>query len=574
MENIRELLEDAVSKYGASKVFTLKQGNGEYRDISYSRYYEEVRCLGEALLCRGFSNTRIVIIGKNSYNWYLANITTLVTGNITVPLDKELKYEEFETSLIRSEAEVIFYDENEAESVAKVIATGKTNIKAAFPLFKADDKTDIYDLTVEGKELIEGGSDKYGAVTIDPDVMSFMIFTSGTTSQSKIVMLSHRNVVSNVVNTIASEPIYDTDVNISLLPYHHTFGLTCQIIMFAAGASTVYCDGLKYIQQNFKEYGVSIFVGVPLLIETMYSRILKKAEKEGLAGRLKTMGKVVRVLNKAHIDIRRTVFKGVLEAFGGNLRMVILGAAAADPECIKGWNDFGVTCLQGYGLTETSPVLSAERPEYRRPGSVGIPIEGVGMDIYEPDENGIGEIIARGENIMLGYYENEEATNECIYDGWFHTGDLGYRDKDGYYFITGRKKNVIVLMNGKNVFPEEIEQELNDLPYKEEAIIVGIPNAEDERDLVVTLKLVYNPEEFEGKTPDEINALVKADVEKINDKLPSYKRIKRVYTTDEPMEKTSTQKVKRFVEMQKIIEAENVEKLRKEEAKSEDEAEA
>ena len=191
-------MEASVSKYGANKAFTLKQGNGEYRDISYSRYYEEIRCLGEALLCRGFSNTRIVIIGKNSYNWYLANITTLVTGNITVPLDKELKYDEFETSLVRSEAEVIFYDENEAESVAKAIATGKTRIKAAFPLFKAADQTDIYDLTVEGKELVDAGSDKYSAVTINPDTMSFMIFTSGTTSQSKIVMLSQRNVVSNV----------------------------------------------------------------------------------------------------------------------------------------------------------------------------------------------------------------------------------------------------------------------------------------------------------------------------------------------------------------------------------------
>jgi len=570
LENIREIMEAAVSEYGANKAFTLKLGDGEYRDISYSRYYEEVRCLGEALLCRGFSNTRIVIIGKNSYNWYLANMATLLTSNITVPLDKELKYDEFESSLIRSEAEVIFYDEKESESVAKAISSGKTRIKAAFPLFKVSDKKDIYDLTVEGRELIDGGSRKYDDVVINPDAMSFMIFTSGTTSQSKIVMLSQRNVASNVVNTIASEQIYDTDVNISLLPYHHTFGLTCQIIMFAAGASTVFCDGLKYIQQNFKEYGVSIFVGVPLLIETMYSRILKKAEKEGLSGRLKTMGKVVRVLGKAHIDIRRTVFKGVLEAFGGKLRMVILGAAAADPECIKGWNDFGVICLQGYGLTETSPVLSAERPAYRRPGSIGIPIEGVGMDIYEPDENGIGEIIARGENIMLGYYGNEEATNECIYDGWFHTGDLGYKDKDGYFYITGRKKNVIVLMNGKNVFPEEIEQELNVLPYKEEAIIVGIPNAEDERDLVVTLKLVYNPEEFEGKTPEEINAIVKADVEKINDKLPPYKRIKRVYTTDEPMEKTSTQKVKRFVETQKIIDEEKAEKLRREEAKSEE----
>ena len=254
MENIREIMEAAVSEYGANKAFTLKLGDGEYRDISYSRYYEEIRCLGEALLCRGFSNTRIVIIGKNSYNWYLANMATLLTGNITVPLDKELKHDEFESSLIRSEAEVIFYDEKESESVAKAISSGKTRIKAAFPLFKVSDKTDIYDLTVEGRELIDGGSRKYDDVVINPDAMSFMIFTSGTTSQSKIVMLSQRNVASNVVNTIASEQIYDTDVNISLLPYHHTFGLTCQIIMFAAGASTVWSIHLRRSTASHRDY--------------------------------------------------------------------------------------------------------------------------------------------------------------------------------------------------------------------------------------------------------------------------------------------------------------------------------
>lgn len=552
MENIRELLESIVQKNGACTVFTLKRGKNSYRDISYIRYFEEVKCLGEAMLSRGIKSQRIVVIGKNSYNWFLANVAVLATGNISVPLDKELKYDELESCLKRCEAKVAFYDKKEEAFIKQAFASGNTSLEKIFPLFKDEEATDILDLTVEGKELIENGSDQYNDVIINPDEPSWFIFTSGTTSMSKIVMLSQRNVISNVENTLASEEIFNTDTNISLLPYHHTFGMTGQLVMFGAGARTVYCDGLKHIQKNFKEYGVSIFIGVPLLIETMYNRIIKTAEKEGMMGRLKAMSKLVNVLNMAKIDIRRKVFKGVLDAFGGKLRMVILGAASADPACIKGFNSFGVICLQGYGLTETSPVLTAERPNKRRPGSIGVPIEGVGLDIFEPDENGIGEIVARGENIMLGYYGNEEATNAVIYDGWFHTGDLGYCDDDGYFYITGRKKNVIVLMNGKNVFPEELEQELNILPYKEEAIVVGIPNKDDERDLVVTLKLVYNPEHFEGKTKEDINELVKADVEKINEKLPPYKRIKRVYTTDEPMEKTSTQKVKRFVEIEKI----------------------
>lgn len=552
MENIRELLENAVRENGACTAFTLKLGKNKYRDISYIRYFEEVRCLGEALLERGISDKKIVIIGKNSYNWFLANIATLSTGNISVPLDKELKYEELESCLKRSEATVAFYDKKEEENIKKAFLSGNTSLEQIFPLFKNEEAIDIFDLTVEGKELIEAGSRRYEDVSINPDEAAWFIFTSGTTSQSKIVMLSQRNVISNVENTLASEEIINTDTNISLLPYHHTFGMTGQLVMLGAGARTVFCDGLKHIQKNFKEYGVSVFVGVPLLIETMYNRIMKTAEKEGLTGRIKAMSKLVDVLNKAKIDIRRKVFKGILEAFGGKLRMVILGAASADPACIKGFNSFGVICLQGYGLTETSPVLTAERPKLRRPGSIGVPIEGVGVDIFEPDENGIGEIVARGENVMLGYYGNEEATNAVIYDGWFHTGDLGYRDADGFFYITGRKKNVIVLMNGKNVFPEELEQKLNILPYKEEAIVVGIPNKNDERDLVVTLKLVYNPEEFPGKTPDEINRIVKEDIERINEKLPPYKRIKRVYTTDEPMVKTSTQKVKRFIEIEKI----------------------
>lgn len=556
LDQFKEVLERSVKLHGTSKAFTLKRGKGEYKDISYVRYYEEVKCLGEAMIRAGFAGERIALIGKNSYAWFLVNAATQLSGSVSVPLDKELKEEELETSLVRSEAKVIFYDKNEAEIVRRAIDKGRTSIKHAYPLWEAEGKN-VFDLLEEGKELMGEGSDEITRVVIDSDAVSYLIFTSGTTSQSKIVMLSQKNITSNLEGLLEAEPFKNTDTNIALLPYHHTFGLTGQWLMLANGCRTVYCDGLKHIQNNFKEYGVSIFIGVPLLIESMYAKIMKTAEKEGLDGRIRTMGKVCRVLNKAKIDLRRTVFKGVLNALGGKLRMVVLGAAAADPECIKGFNDFGVMCIQGYGLTETSPVLSAERPTHRRPGSIGIPMVGVEMDIFAPDENGIGEIIARGDNVMKGYYGDKEATDAVMIDGWFHTGDLGYRDKDGYYFITGRKKNVIVLKNGKNVFPEELEMQIGALPYALENIVIGIPAPEDERDLTVALKMVYDPEQFPGKSEEKIRAAVTEDIDKINEKLPAYKRIKRIYLSDEPMEKTSTGKIKRFLELERLLGARN-----------------
>ena len=299
---------------------------------------------------------------------------------------------------------------------------------------------------------------------------------------------------------------------------------------------------------------MSVFVGVPLIVETLYKRIKKTVERKKMSGRVMALRLMTRGLDKAGIDVRRKVFSGIQDALGGHMRMVVLGAAAADPECIKALNDFGITCIQGYGLTETSPILSAERPDHLRSGSVGLPLPGIEMKIDMPDDNGVGEILAKGNNIMAGYYGNKEATDQVLEDGWFHTGDLGRRDKDGYFYITGRKKNVIVLRNGKNVFPEELEQEVSQLPYVLENIVLGVPDGGDERDPVVTLKLVYNPDSFPGKTSEEIYDLVKNDVEKINDTTPPYKRIRKIIVTDEPMIKTSTGKVRRFMELQKITE--------------------
>lgn len=560
MENFRQLITGSAENYGSRIAFTLKEGKGKYRDITYSRFWDEVRSLGQALMARGYGGQRIAIIGKNSYQWVLANAAIQVEGGVSVPLDKELRYDEFLECLVRSEVTAIFYDKKEKENVEKAMASGETKLREAFPLYGVvgdSTRTTVFDLMGMGMASLWNGAKDIDEMEVDGDRVSVLLFTSGTTSKSKIVMLTQHNIVANVESVMRMNIISQDDTNIALLPYHHTFGGTGQWVMLAAGARTVYCDGLKHLQSNFKEYGVSVFVGVPLIVETIYKKIRKTIDQKNMNLGVKAMRIVARGLGKARIDVRRRVFASIQESLGGHMRLVVLGAAAADPECIKAMNDFGVTCIQGYGLTETSPILSAERPDKLRSGSVGQPIPGVEMKIDEPDENGVGEIIARGENIMTGYYGNQEATEDVLVDGWFHTGDLGWMDEDGYFYITGRKKNVIVLRNGKNVFPEELEQEVSQLPYVLENIVLGVPDGGNDRDPVVTLKLVYDEKAFPDKTRDEIYDLIKADVEKINDSTPPYKRIRKIIVTDEPMIKTSTGKVRRFMELQKIVEGEN-----------------
>jgi len=559
METFRELLARSADRYGGGLAFTLKDKQGIYTNISFIRFYEEVRSLATSFLAADFKGERCAIIGKNSYAWFMTHAAAQFSGCISVPLDKELKYGEFELSLIRCRASVIFYDSKQEAMVRQAIDSGKTSIRRAFPLYRSEGETSVFDLMEDGKRLLGEGDRSVDEVRIDPDALSMLIFTSGTTSQSKIVMLSQRNVCSNVTNMLDAEPFYTTDTNMALLPYHHMFGSTGQWVMLAVGIRTVYCDGLKYFQKNMKEYKVSVFIGVPLIVEQMYRNIQKTAKKQNMEGRLRRMSVLARTLNRVKVDLRRQLFQGVLDAFGGELRMVVMGASAADPKVIQGFNDFGVLCVQGYGLTETSPVLTAERPGKQRIGSVGVPMGGVSIRIVDPDENGIGEVAAQGDNVMLGYYEDPESTEAVLKDGWFYTGDLGYIDRAGYLFLTGRKKNVIVLRNGKNVFPEELEKEIQEIPYVVENIVVGLPKDGNEKDLVVSAKIVYDPDKLKGMTREQIDEQIRADVDRINEGVPPYKRIKRLFTSDEPMVRTSTGKIRRFIEIEKMLESERKE---------------
>ena len=429
-----------------------------------------------------------------------------------------------------------------------------------------DEQTDentINKVIKKGEELIKQGNTEFLNAKINEKDLAVLIFTSGTTSASKAVMLSQYNIAKNIHDMLMVEKFKSSDVNIAFLPYHHAFGSTGQLVMLASGIQTVFPDGLKYIGQNLKEYGVTVFVGVPKLIEAIYDRVNKEIEKQGKTKLIKTAKLFTNFLLKCKIEIIlenlpfyiKPILKSKIKnTLGGRLRVFIVGAAAANPQILADIQSFGLNVLQGYGLTETAPVVAAENYKYRKSGSIGFPMPSVDVEIVNKDENGIGELKVKGPNVMMGYYQNEKATKEVIKDGWFYTGDLAYRDKEGYIFIAGRKKNMIVLKNGKKIFPEEMEDLVNQIDLVEESFVFGMPKGDD---LLLSVEIKYNEKVAKEKYPnlneEEIKKLIWNKVKETNKLLPKYKYIKNMILTDEELIKTTTQKVKRNEEIKRIL---------------------
>lgn len=555
-KNIREIINNSIEKYPENKAFIIKnkdKNKEKYTNVTYRKFGEQINALGSALINKGLKNKHIAVISPNRYEWALTYYAVLNGTGILVPLDKGLPDSEIESLLQRSHSNAVIFDKKYEEVMKQIKENKTTNVTEFICMDENDTFTSINELLTEGKELLNQGYREFLDAKINEEEMSIILFTSGTTSASKAVMLSHKNIASNLYALNSAEKIYDTDVNLAFLPFHHTFGSTGLLFFLSNGATNVFCDGIRHIQSNLKEYKVTTFVCVPLLLEAMYKKIMKEIEKQGKEKLIKRIIPITNFLLKLKIDIRRKVFKDVINSLGGNIRFIVSGASGIDKKVAKGFNDFGILTVQGYGLTETSPVLSAENENCIRYGSIGYPMANVEIKIDNPNEEGIGEIIARGPNVMLGYYENEEATNEVIVDGWFHTGDLAYQDKDGYIFVAGRKKNVIVLKNGKNIYPEELEILINDLPYVEESMVFGMPK---EDDLVVSAKIVYNKEfkEKNNYTEEKLREKIWQDIKEINKELPTYQHMKNIIVTDEPMIKTTTAKVKRYEEIKKIIE--------------------
>lgn len=521
--NARELLTCSANKYGERTAFKIKHKNGKavaYTDITYKILKEQSERLGSFLMDKGLVGRRIAVIGKNCYEWMLVYLSVLSINSVIVPLDSGLFGEEILEQLERAEADAIFYTEPFEE------------------LLK--DKNDILKIRMDSDEFSKTASEysknaDYDNISIDTEKMSILLFTSGTTSRSKAVMLNQRNIISNLHGLNKWEKFYETDVNMALLPFHHTFGAIQVILFLSNGMCNVFCEGLR-IAKCLTEYKVTVLVCVPRILEEIQLAVNKKLKKTKKLGMVNKLIRLSNMFRKIGIDVRRKLFSQIIEGLGGGLRLVIVGAAACKPDNQSWFNDIGILTIQGYGLTETSPVISAENPDNMRLGSIGKPLPGVEVKIVDKNEDGIGEIIARGDNVMLGYYKYEGESP--VKDGWMYTGDMGYIDNDGFIFITGRKKNVIVLSNGKNVFPEELEALLGECGAIRECIVLNDKKGDKD---CIHAKIVYNTD----YTAEEADEIINGFIEELNKKLIGYKQIKSCSLQAEELEKTTTLKIKR-----------------------------
>lgn len=555
INDLKDMICQSANLFKNRPAFKVKNANKEYDIITYEKFLSDINSLGTKLLDMGLKGKKIAIISENRYEWCVAYLATVCGTGIAVPLDRALPENEIENLLKRSNAECVIFSQK-YEKIMKKFQKSNSTLKH-FIVMNDEKSTNfsyLYNLISAGEKLLKKGNKKFIDAKIDNTSVAVIIFTSGTTNASKAVMLSHNNICSNIVSTSSIVKVKPNDIALSFLPLHHTYECTLGFLtILYNGASIVHCDGLRYIAQNLNESHASIMVCVPLLFENIHKKIYEQAKK---TGKLKTLEKAIKInntLKKVGIDLSRLLFKSVHKNLGGKVRLFICGAAAIDTQIAKDFNDLGIKLLQGYGLTETSPLLTGNNDKDIDVTSTGKPIPNVEIDIINKDENGVGEIIAKGPNIMLGYYNDKEATKEVLIDGWFHTGDLGYINQFGNLTISGRKKNVIVLKNGKNVFPEELEGLLNKEEFIKEALVWG--DEQENGDVTVSAKIVPNMETIKTKlgnlTDSQLNEKFKEIIKNINHKLSSYKAIKKFEISFDEFVKTTTQKVKRFEVLKK-----------------------
>ncbi len=560
-ENLKEMLEKTEEIYGNRPAYQFKtQKFGEFKEITHKDFREEIRELGTALIDIGLKGKRIAIISENRYEWEVAYLAIVTGVGIVVPLDRALPANEIEHLIKRSEVEAIFYSSKYDEIMEEIKKKNNTKVKYFIIMDLKKQTKEVYsqeEFIKKGKKLIEEGNKEFIEAKINNEEMAIMLFTSGTTAMSKVVMLSHKNVCSNIFDIASTIKVDENDKFLSFLPLHHTFECTTGFLYpISKGSCIVFCEGIRHIAENMKEFQITTVVSVPILFENMYKKVLKSIEKKGKLETVKKGIKISQVLLKIGIDIRKKLFREIHENLGGKLKLLVAGGAALDPETQKGFNELGFSMYQGYGLTESSPVIAAEDDKYRRLGSIGKALPSLEVKIIEPNEEGIGELVAKGPSIMLGYYKNEQATKETIdTQGWLHTGDLAKIDKDGYLFISGRKKFVIVLKNGKNIYPEELETLVNKIEGVKESFVYGKPQKDG--DYKICAKIVYEKETVEEiyQTTDKekLKEIIWQEVKKVNKTMPAYKYIREISITEEELIKTTTQKIKRFEEIKTIL---------------------
>lgn len=559
--DLKDMLRQTGEVYGDRPAYKFKTDEaGKFRIITHKKFREEINELGTALISMGLKGKRIAVISENRYEWQLAYLAISTGAGIVVPLDKALPDNELESLILRSQVEGIIYSKKYDKVMDTLREKKNTNLRIFISMDLDNNNDGVYSekaLVEKGKKLIEEGNKEFIDAKINADEMGIMLFTSGTTSISKAVMLSHKNIITNVMDIINAFELDETDVFLSFLPLHHVFECTVGFLYpISIGGCIAFCEGVKHMVDNLNEFQVSAMISVPAVFDIMYRKLMKTIEKQGKMDTVKKGIKISNMALKLKIDLRKKVFHEIHEKLGGKIRVMVAGGAALDPETEKGFTDLGFNLLQGYGLTETSPVIAAETTKNRKLGSIGKKFKSVEVKIDNPDENGIGELMAKGNSVMKGYYENEEATKDALEpDGWFHTGDLAKIDEEGYIYISGRKKNVIVLSNGKNVFPEEIEILLNKIEGIKESFVYEKKDADG--DAKVCVKIVYDKnllkELYNIEGEENIKDFLWKKVKEVNNLMPKYKYIREMIISEEELIKTTTLKVKRHEELKKIL---------------------
>ena len=546
--NFKQMLYRSGDIYRARTAFKLKDKDGNIISITYGDFKNDVVNLGTTLIKKGYLNKRIAVIGKNSYKWCVSYLAASIVG-IVVPIDKELHTDDVINFMNVSQCVAVLGDDKNLSSVLDNIQKVE-NPDTLFISFDSKDNKNSFDnLLSEGKKIYEAGFTDFDKIEVDPDELRILLFTSGTTGNAKGVCLSQRNICSNILSTYGIVKVKRSDLFFSVLPLHHTYECTLGFLLpIYSGASIAHCEGLRYIAKNMAEFHPSVILCVPLLLEKLHKNIIKSMNKSLPAKYVKSDGNPYHDLPLILKKIVRTKVKNTL---GGRLRVFIVGAAAVNPNIAADFRSLKLNTLQGYGLTECSPLVAGNTDFFQRDDSAGLPIPNVEYKIENPNDEGVGEIIVKGPNVMLGYYEDDARTKETIVDGWFHTGDLGRIDENGYLYITGRCKSVIVTKNGKNIYPEEVEAHLNDNPLIAESLVSGIQKENDD-ETYVNAQIYPNigaiTEYLKGSVPtkEEVWKIVSDAVANVNKNLPNYKHIKIFIIRDKEFEKTTTQKVKRY----------------------------
>ncbi len=565
-ETIKQSFINSLEKY-PENTFMLEKFNpkGEWTEIKYEQFCNEVIGFGTALTRKlGLKDTRVVIIGENTYHWYVSYMTMLCGAGIAVPVDKELPENEIENVIKRSKASAVIFSTKKSEVIKRVsekLPDVKYFIQMNSDSELADRFVGMQYLIDEGKLLVKNRDNSFMDIQVDPDEFKVLLFTSGTTSNAKGVMLCNRNLAENINAASAYVDLRSDDRLMSILPLHHTYESSIGFLYpFAMGASISVCQGLKYIVPDLKETNPTALLTVPLLVENLYKKInanIKKSKKDGLVN---SMIHVTNALKNVGVDIKKKVFAEIYENLGGKIRIIVSAAAPIDAKIGKWLEDIGITFLQGYGLTETAPIAALTPDFQTKVGSAGKAVVCAELKIDNPNENGDGEVLIKSRTLMLGYYEDEEATHDAIIEEngerWFRSGDIGYLDNDGFLYITGRSKNVIVTQNGKNIYPEEIELMLSNIPEIKECMVYGKKDEKEDKELIISVKVIPNYEEIEAKhgknlTEEEVYKIIWEKIKEVNKKLTSYKAIKNLEIKHDEFVKTTTMKIKRYAELKK-----------------------